>query len=145
MSHETDVEKKVAAIAQYYGIAALYVFGSRADEIASMVKSQEIKPVSSHSDIDIGAHPGENRPLTAQERVKLAIELESILDAIRVDLVVLPEADPFLALDIVRGELIYCADADEQSDYELFVLRRAGDLAPYAHEKWREILTGSGT
>jgi hypothetical protein len=62
----------------------------------------------------------------------------------RVDLVILGEADPFLALDIIRGELLYCADKDVEAEEELHVLRRAGDLAPYARERWKQILTGSG-
>ena len=49
----------------------------------------------------------------------------------RVDVVALPDADAFLAVDIVRGELIYCADDHAQAEYELYVLGRAGDLEPY--------------
>jgi hypothetical protein len=60
-----------------------------------------------------------------------------------VDLVVLPEADPFLALDVIRGELLTCADADAQAEDELYVLRRAGDLARFARERWRLILSGT--
>ena len=44
---------------------------------------------------------------------------------------VLPEASPFLALDVIKGELIYCNDPDLQAEDELYVLRRAGDLAYY--------------
>lgn len=61
------------------------------------------------------------------------------------DLVILPEADPFLALDVIRGELLYCADRDAQAEQELQVLRRAADLAPYARERWEQILVGTPT
>ncbi len=126
-----------------YGIAALYVFGSRAAEIASRVHRRAVSAEFPESDVDIGVQPTSGRLLTAQERVRLAVELEELLAAKRVDLVVLPEADPFLALDVIRGELLYCDDADQQAEDELYVLRRAGDLAPYAHERWRLILTGT--
>jgi hypothetical protein len=57
-----------------------------------------------------------------------------------VDLVLLPEADAFLALEIIRGELLYSDDLDRQARYQLFVLRRAGDLAPFQKERIRAIL-----
>ena len=72
---------------------------------------------------------------SVQDRVRLSIELEDLLGVNRVDLVVLPEADPFLALDIIRGELLYCEDEDAQAEDELYVLRRAGDLAPLERER----------
>jgi predicted nucleotidyltransferase len=144
MSADKDVAVKLEAIARDYGLAAVYVFGSRAGEIAALARGQEIMTRSPRSDIDIGIQPGKHRPLSAEDRVKLTIEMEDLFDAKRVDLVILPEADPYLALDIIRGELLHCADADEEAEYELFVLRRAADLAPYAREKWREILGGTG-
>ena len=38
---------------------------------------------------------------------------------------------PFLALAAVSGELLYAGDRVRESHYQLFVLRRAGDLAPF--------------
>jgi hypothetical protein len=60
------------------------------------------------------------------------------------ELVVLPEADPFLALDAIRGALLYARDLDAQAEYELYVLRRAGDLGPFARERWERVLRGGG-
>ncbi len=142
MGSNLNIEEKIKALALRFGIDSLYVYGSRAEEIAGLIKNKEIPPQFPHSDVDIGLYPQKNRHLSAEERVKICIELENILNANRVDLIVLPEAEPFLAVDIIRGELIYCADPHEQAEYELFVLRRAGDLAPYARERWQAILTG---
>lgn len=61
------------------------------------------------------------------------------------DLVMLPEAEAYLALDVVSGELLYCADAVRQAEYELYVLRRAGDLAPFERERRALLLTGSAS
>jgi hypothetical protein len=44
---------------------------------------------------------------------------------------VLEQADPFLAVNIIRGERLFCSDEYEADQYELYVLRRAGDLAPF--------------
>ena len=70
------------------------------------------------------------------------IFLEDLLDVSRVDLVNLHEADPFLALEIIRGELLYTKDADDQAEYEIFVLRRAADLIPYKKERERMAFEG---
>lgn len=51
------------------------------------------------------------------------------------DLIVLPEADPFLAANIIRGERLYCSDAYLADEYELYILRRAGDLIPLERER----------
>jgi uncharacterized protein len=67
-----------------------------------------------------------------------------LFGAARVDLVVLPEADAFLALDVIRGELIYCRDFDQQAEDELYILRKAGDLAYFEKERRKLILTGGG-
>ena len=134
------IEAKLGAIGIRYGIVAFYAFGSRATEIAGWVREQKVSPQCSGSDVDIGVHPVPGRRLTAQERVRLAIELEDLLGVSRVDLVVLTEADPFLSLDVIRGELLYYNDADAQAEYELYVLRRAADLAYYARDRWRQIL-----
>ena len=137
-----SIEEQLRKVADQYKIAALYVFGSRAAEIAGRVYCQETSSEHPDSDVDIGVQPMPGQHLTARERVRLAMALEDILNVKRVDLVVLPEADPFLAVDIIRGKLLYCADADAQAEDELYVLRRAGDLAPYARARWKQILTG---
>jgi hypothetical protein len=73
-------------------------------------------------------------------RVRFTMELEDLFEVGRVDLVLLPEADPYVALDVIRGELLYTQDPDRQARYELYVLRRAGDLLPFKKERMRMIL-----
>lgn len=72
----------------------------------------------------------------------MAIKLEDLLEVNRVDLVVLQEAEPFLALDVIRGEIIYCSDPLSQAEYELYVLRRAADLAPFERQRRQMVLYG---
>lgn len=88
-----------------------------------------------------------NRPragvsLAPPDRVELTLALEHALDVRPVDLLMLPEAAPFLALAAIRGNLLYRADAVDQAEYELFVLRRAGDLAPLERERQQIVLGG---
>jgi uncharacterized protein len=94
------------------------------------------------SDVDIGVLPKQGCSLHPQAKVRLMAEMEDLLGVGRVDLVSLPEAPPFLAVEIVRGELLYDVNPDRSAEYELFVLRRAGDLAPFERERVRDVLAG---
>lgn len=132
---------EITCIAQRYRVHDVYVFGSRAQEISRRVAGEQ--PVESRpsSDVDIAVQPAQGRYLDARDRVRLAIEFEDLFDAARVDLVVLSEARPFLAVDVVRGELLYTADPRAQAEHELYILRRAADLEPFQRERIRLILT----
>jgi predicted nucleotidyltransferase len=119
------------------GLTELYVFGSRAEEIAARARGEEPRRASS-SDVDVGVRPLPNVRLDVNALVDMADELERLFDAPRVDVVLIPGAKAFLALDVIRGELLYCADPHAQAEYELHVLARAGDLAP--HQRARQEL-----
>ena len=78
--------------------------------------------------------------MSVKDQVRLGIALEDLLGVSRLDLVCLSEADPFLAANIVRGERLYTRDEHEADEYDLYILRRAGDLAPLERERMRLIL-----
>lgn len=132
------LEPHLDRLARRFGLSTIYAFGSRAREVAALVPGPGTSPGG--SDVDIGVQPLPGPPLSAHDRVRLAGELEDLLGVGQVDLVVLAEAEPFLALNVIRGELLYCRDPDAQAEEELYVLRRAGDLAPYERERRRLIL-----
>lgn len=138
-----SLSEMLARISQRYGLRDVYVFGSRAPEVAARVAGTT-GPTSlpaSDSDLDVGVQPADGRTLTARERVRLGGELEELFGVDRVDLVVLSEAPPFLATEVVSGELLFTADALAQAEHELYVLRRAADLAPFQRERTRAILS----
>lgn len=91
--------------------------------------------------MDIGVLPEEGVRLDVREKVRLIAELEGLLEVGRVDLIVLPEASADLAFEVVQGECLFDADPDRSAEYELYVMRRAGDLAPYLRERVRGVLT----
>lgn len=134
--------EQVASLCARYGINALYSFGSRAAEVAGFVRGQAVLESKNASDVDLGVLPAPDRHLDTDDLVRLAIELEDLLGVPRVDLVVLPQAGSYLAVDVVSGELLFCADPAREAEYELFVLRRAGDLAFFERERRRTILAG---
>jgi predicted nucleotidyltransferase len=136
----SDVGGGLSFICRRYGIDTLYVFGSRAPEIARVVKFGQSLTDSTGSDVDIGVLPQPGGSLDPLAKVRLMAALEDLFGAGRVDLVGLTEAPPFLALEIIRGELLYEADPDRTAEYELFVLRRAADLAPFERERVHNVL-----
>jgi hypothetical protein len=90
------------------------------------------------SDVHIGVLPPRGGQISSQGRVRLTHKLEAILGVDRVDLVVLPEAEAFLAADVVRGELLVATDLYAEAEAQLYYLRRAADLAPFLREQWRD-------
>jgi uncharacterized protein len=66
--------------------------------------------------------------------------LEEFFGGLRVDLVCLSEADPFAAAEIIRGERLFVSDGHEADEYELYILRRAGDLAPLERKRMALVL-----
>lgn len=137
----TDTLKKLC---HTYGVHDIYAFGSRAREIWAWVRGYNVSSAHPESNVDIGTLPLNWSEWDAERKVSFGMQLEDFFSVSRVDLVLLPEAEPFLALDIIRGELLYTMDPDEQARYELFVLRRAGDLLPFKKERIRMILEEGG-
>jgi predicted nucleotidyltransferase len=107
-------------------ILALYLFGSRG-------RREETE----QSDVDVGVLWREEQ--TLRDVLLLEGGLEQRL-GLKVDLVDAGRANAFLALDIIRGERIFCADPDRGDEFELYVMRRAGDLAPFERERRRRLL-----
>ena len=139
-----SLKQKLAGICRRFGVQDLYAFGSRAVEVSAMVDNRSVSFSSPGSDLDIGVLPVRLTCWEPGKKVDLAIELEDLFEAGRVDLVFLPEVDPFLALDIIRGELLFSSAPDRQARYELFVLRRAGDLLPFKKDRVKMILEQGG-
>jgi predicted nucleotidyltransferase len=119
-------------VAARFGLDAIYLFGSRAEEVVAFVRGERMLDPGHPSDVDVGVMPAAGRRLTVRDKVRLAIALEDLWDVGR--------ADPFLAVDIVAGEQVYARDAYAVDEYELYVLRRAGDLAPLERERRQSLL-----
>ena len=130
--------QKIQQLCRKYRVKALYVFGSRSAEVFQTIQDDVLEIQPSQSDLDIGILT--HSPLSIDEKVGLTLELEELFNALRVDLVILREADAFLAANIIRGERIFAEDSYLADEYELFVLRRAGDLVELERERMALIL-----
>jgi len=107
-------------------ILAAYLFGSRG-------RREETE----QSDVDVGVL------FRQEESLREVLLLEDALErrlGLPVDLIDAGKASAFLALDIIRGERVFCADPDRCDEFELYVMRRAGDLAPFERERRRLLL-----
>ncbi len=134
--------EELEGICRSFGVTSLYAFGSRGPEAMERVLGVGATRALSRADLDIAVQPARGALVTAADRVRLMAVLEDLFEAPRVDLVILPEADSFLAAQAVRGELLYCADQERQAEEELFYLARAGDLAPLERARLQGILEG---
>ena len=130
--------QRIEQLCRKYQVKALYVFGSRSAEVLHLIGDDNINIKSSQSDLDIGVL---TRPrFSVDDKVNLTLELEEIFKVPRIDLIILQEADAFLAANIIRGERLYAGDSYLADEYELFVLRRAGDLAELERARMAMIL-----
>ncbi|HNR14897.1 MAG TPA: hypothetical protein PKM59_16440 [Thermodesulfobacteriota bacterium] len=131
-------------LCRQFRLALLYAFGSRTAELRDWLAGRLDALSASASDVDIGVKALTDEPWLVQEKVRCALALEDLFGCSRVDLVMIAEADPFLAAEIIRGERLF-ADNDYAADeYELYILRRAGDLIPLERERMALIL-GEGS
>jgi predicted nucleotidyltransferase len=127
-----------------FRVDLLYAFGSRGQEAKRFVDEDTSRDKATKSDLDIGVKTAKDVVLTVQEKVSLAQKLEDLFGVSRVDLIDLKQADPFLAADVIRGERLFCLNEHHSDEYELFVLRRAGDLA-YLERKRMDIILARDT
>ena len=139
-SQNEQTRERTETLAQLCGdsLDILYVFGSRTDEVRGWLAGGSLTPGPADVDVGVKAAPGAR--LSVHDKVRLAVALEDLWEVSRVDLVDLADADPFLAANVIRGERLYARDEYLADEYELYVLRRAGDLAPLERERMALIL-----
>ena len=133
-----EYKKALESLADKYHLQLIYAFGSRAKEIFQIIHQKKNQPAAAKSDLDIGIKP--EKPLTIQEKVKIAIIFEDLFDVPKVDVIEIPEAPITLALEIVQGELLYACDEDLEAEYQLYIMSRAADLMPFERLKQKTIL-----
>ena len=130
--------QKIEQICNKYQIRTFYVFGSRGAELFQAIQDDSIQLAKSPSDLDFGALT--HSPFSIESKVNLTLELEALFGLLDIDLFILQETDAFLAANIIRGERIFAEDSYLADEYELFVLRRAGDLAVLERQRMTAIL-----
>jgi len=137
-----DAQKQIKRLCREYDVNILYVFGSRAEEVQALAEGRIPALAPTESDVDIAILTA--APLSLDQKVHFTQALEDLLNVARVDLVTLADADPFLAANAIRGIRFFARDPYLSDEYDLYVLRRAGDLAPLERERMALILHEEG-
>ena len=130
--------QKIEQTCRRYQLKALYVFGTRSADMLRAINDDQYQLAPSQSDLDIGVLS--HSPFSIENKVSLTFELENLFGIPGIDLFLLQEVDAFLAANIIRGERIFAEDSYLADEYELFVLRRAGDLAELERQRIAMIL-----
>lgn len=123
-----------------FGVSLLYSFGSRQQEVKHWLDGQLPELSPGPSDVDFGAKAIEGLTWSVIDKVRLTIAMEDFLGVERVQLVSLAEVDPFLAAEVIRGERLFAREEHTANEYELYVLRRAGDLIPLERQRMALVL-----
>jgi uncharacterized protein len=127
-----EVESKALArriagvLERHPDVLGAYLFGSRARDGVRPESDADIAVVFDH-------------PPALERLVELETELEDAL-SLEVDVIDLAGAGAFLALEAVRGERVFERDGLVLDQLDLYILRRAGDLAHFERERRRALL-----
>jgi predicted nucleotidyltransferase len=122
MSHYDSL--KLKKISRRYSIDAIYAFGSRGMELKLFAAGAGDIDRSKVSDFDVAVKITPQKSLSVRQKSQLTIDLEELFRLTKLDLVVINEADPFLAANIIRGERIFCRDEYLADQYELVIVHR---------------------
>ena len=131
-------KRRIAQLADRFELLFVYVFGSRAKEALTCITLGEGRLTPGGSDLDVAVFP--QRPLGIDDKVAVAGELEELFGVERVDLIDLTHAPGRRANAAVCGELLYAADPDSESRYQLLVMRKAAELTRFQKERERAVL-----
>ena len=131
------IPEPLGHLAKRYGVRDLYVFGSRAAEIAARVRGRSTSSSvggGTSSDVDVAVEPLPQHTLSARDRVRLADELERTIVAAGPGTVA-----AFVAEPIVGATLAAAAPPDDYWPLIAEVCRRHGVLLVAD-----EVMTGFG-
>jgi predicted nucleotidyltransferase len=122
-----DRRKALNQLCERFGLLAVYLFGSRADDGLRLLRGEEV--LREGSDLDVGIvfrGPLENPWILSG----LQVAFEDIFEPLRVDLVPLQRVDALFQFSAIDGHRVAVTDSHEVAEYELRVMSRAADLLP---------------
>ncbi len=120
-------QEQIERLCKEFGILAVYLFGSRADDGLRLLRDEAVARDGSDLDVGIVFHDSAFDPgLLAT----LQVEMEGIFEPLRVDLVPLQRVDALFQFNAIDGHRVAVGDADQADRYELVVMSRAAELLP---------------
>ncbi len=134
--------ESVAKVAQEYGVAFMYIFGSQAQKGYDYLNGNVVELDDPLADLDIGVifKPG----IMEQDIVSLYANLYNALDVVfdpfQVDLVLLEENHSVFQANAIVGICVYSVNDYLRGLYEESILRRAADFKPFLDKYLEEYL-----
>jgi predicted nucleotidyltransferase len=119
-----------------FGLLAVYLFGSRADDGRRLLAGQPVEPAGSDLDIGIVYREG-NIDFASLGRIHLCFQ--EIFEPLAVDLVPLQQVDPLFQFRAIDGHRVTVSDSHRADLFELEVMSRAAELLPVQRQLEREL------
>ena len=130
-----DRREQLHRACRAFDVAAVYLFGSRADDGLRILAGAPVP--GQGSDLDVAVLPGEGR--TRLDRLAdLQVALEDVFAPLRVDLVPLDRVDALFQFHAIDGHRVFAANPALVDRYELLVMRRGAELLPIQRAIERE-------
>lgn len=114
-------------ICSRFGLLAVYLFGSRADDGLRLLAGETAEREG--SDLDVGVYFLDHA-FDAGALADLQVALEDLFAPLEVDLVALQRVDALFQFRAIDGHRIAAPDSTRADFHELVVMRRAAELLP---------------
>jgi predicted nucleotidyltransferase len=131
--------KELRNLAEKYGIAVIYLFGSQSENGARYLQGNGIN-VEDLSDLDAAVFFNDIPSNPMKVYGALYKELSEVFEPFNIDLVFMHEVDTLFQYEIIKGIRIFAEDTSLADELEEMILKRAEDLAFKKRIMDREIL-----
>jgi predicted nucleotidyltransferase len=122
-----DRRQALERVCESFGLLAVYLFGSRADDGLRLLEGKQIAPEG--SDLDVGVVL-RGQAAGFRSLSQLQVDLEEVFAPLCVDLVPLQRVDALFQFSAIDGHRVAVTDSHEADEYELVVMNRAAELLP---------------
>lgn len=129
-------QKALEDVRDRYGLLAVYLFGSRADDGLRLMRGEAIEATG--SDLDIGIVFSKDVP----HLLKLGgiqLELSNVFTPLTIDVVPLHKVDPLFQFRAIDGHRIIESDRHRADIFELEVMRRGAELLPVQRQLEKDL------
>jgi len=130
-------------VARRYGVALMYLFGSRAAVGAARLRGHPVAADDPLADLDLAVVFREGLPAVPRRPAVYAGlygDLADLFGPLRLDLVFAQETHVVFQGEIIKGICIYAVDENVKTDYEIAVARYAADFRPVLERALAEAL-----
>lgn len=131
--------EEIRNIADKYGIALIYIFGSQAENGANYLKGIDVD-AGDLSDLDLAVSFEKIPSCPMKLYGTLYRELSEVLEPFDIDLVFMHEVEILFQYEIIKGIRIFEKDESLADEFEEMIMKRAEDLAFKKRILNREIL-----